>query len=126
MGEKLRGGLWDEVLGLLAELGRSIESRLGDAGIAVLVVLAAWLLPFVAKILVVLWVANAYLARRGAPLAREQGGAGLSASLVVGGVLVLLGLAWLLADVLKVTVPWQVGLIALGLLLIAAGLHGRR
>jgi len=118
------GDLGSEVLEMLAEMGRSIDERLGEAGIAWLVVIVSWIIPFLAQILIVLLVAYAYYRRKGTP--PPPPGRGYPLVAVIGLFLVIIGSMWLVADLVRVSIPWQINMIVLGAILLALGLTARR
>jgi len=117
-----KGDLSSEILEMLADMGRSIDERLGEAGIAWLVVIVSWIIPFLAQALIVLLVAYAYYRRKGVP----PPGRGYPLVSVIGLFLVIIGSMWLVADLVRVSIPWQVNMIVLGAILLAIGLTARR
>ncbi|MDK2384252.1 MAG: hypothetical protein QI199_05530 [Candidatus Korarchaeota archaeon] len=115
-----------QVVDFLADLGEAMERHLSSGGIAVLVVLLAWIHHGLAAIFTTLLVSAAYVRGRYGyeRVEREEGNGDFA--LIVGVILILGGVYWLLKEMFpQIEVNWPVALILLGILMVVLGLKGR-
>ncbi|GEM_PF-1541211 len=115
-----------QVVDFLADLGEAMERHLSSGGIAVLVVLLAWIHHGLAAIFTTLLVSASYVRGRYGyeRVEREEGNGDFA--LLVGVILILGGVYWLLKEMFpQIEVNWPVALILLGILMVVLGLKGR-
>ncbi len=115
-----------QLVDFLADLGEAMEKNLSSSGVAVLVVLLAWIHHGLAAIFTTLLVASAYVrGRYGRELPELEESNG-DFSLIIGAILILGGVYWLIKEMFpQVEVNWPVALILLGSLMIVLGIKGR-
>jgi len=121
-----------QIVDFLADVGNTLEKHLSSEGIAILVVLLAWIHHGLSAIFVTLLVASAYVRRRrsgeAVPAEAEveettKRGNG-DFALIIGVILVLGGIYWLIKEIFpQIEVNWPIALIILGALLVLLGLR---
>ena len=115
-----------QVVDFLADLGEAMERHLSSGGIAVLVVLLAWIHHGLAAIFTTLLVSAAYVRGRYGPAEVERREGNGDFALVVGAILILGGIYWLLREMFpQIEVSWPVALILLGALMVLLGMRER-
>ncbi len=115
-----------QIVDFLADLGEAMERHLSSGGIAVVVVLLAWIHHGLAAIFTTLLVSAAYVRGKYGyeRVEREEGNGDFA--LLVGVILILGGVYWLLKEMFpQIEVNWPVALILLGILMVVLGLRGR-
>ena len=106
----------------LADMGASIERHVQDDVIALLLVAASLLFNVIGAFLVIVFIANMRRkAKGGVEVKREAVEYGLNLSTILGMMLVLAGGFWLIKEYVQVYIPFSVGVILVGALLILVG-----
>ncbi|MCD6243639.1 MAG: hypothetical protein J7J65_00200 [Candidatus Korarchaeota archaeon] len=120
-----------QIVDFLADVGNTLEKHLSSEGIAILVVLLAWIHHGLSAIFVTLLVASAYVRRRSGEAVPAEAeveettkrGNG-DFALIIGVILVLGGIYWLIKEIFpQIEVNWPIALIILGALLVLLGLR---
>ncbi len=120
-----------QIVDFLADVGNTLEKHLSSEGIAILVVLLAWIHHGLSAIFVTLLVASAYVRRRNSGAMSAEAEVGDAAkrgngdfALIIGVILVLGGIYWLVKEIFpQIEVNWPIALIILGALLVLLGLR---
>ncbi len=120
-----------QIVDFLADVGNTLEKHLSSEGIAILVVLLAWIHHGLSAIFVTLLVASAYVRRRNSGAmsaeaevedAAKRGNGDFT--LIIGVILVLGGIYWLIKEIFpQIEMNWPIALIILGALLVLLGLR---
>jgi len=117
------------ILGFLADLGEIIIRHCRNKGVAIAIVVLAWIFNTVAALIVTLIVAYIYrsggVERRLEEIeAKKAFRNGRDWSIALGLALIVVGAYWLIEELITIELPWQVALIVVGAILVILGVKG--